>query len=225
MPQLAFAWTFTPSYAAQDFISSTSNTGAASFLEGWPASLPETALLSGPASSGKTHLARIWAARRQSSRIEPWALGSMPSAQLWNGRSAALLEDIDAVKDEQALFHLLRHAETQPATLLLTSRLAPARLPFILPDLRSRLAAMPNPTLLPPDDVLLHMFLAKSFADRQLRVSDDTLLYITRRVERSFAAIIALVEQTERAVFETGRELSTTLVKPLLLAPTGNSET
>ena len=52
--------------------------------------------------------------------------------------------------------------------MLLTSRQAPGEIDITLPDLRSRLRALPLLRIEPPDEGLLKAVLVKLFADRQL---------------------------------------------------------
>jgi chromosomal replication initiation ATPase DnaA len=216
MPQLTFKWPMHTSYAAEDFIISESNAEAIQFLDTWPDGNSYAAILSGPPSAGKTHLVQRWASRVEAGAIDKTALGAMPSSQIWNQSRHNVLEDIHTITDETALFHLLRHAETHGVFLLLSARMTALQLPFTLPDLRSRLLALPSIHLASPDEILLHGFLLKCFADRQLRVSEDVTAYLAKRMERSFASALALVDRIERSSFETKREITIPLVKPLV---------
>ncbi len=53
---------------------------------------------------------------------------------------------------------------------LLTSRAAPGEIPITLPDLRSRLRALPLAHIEPPDEGLSESRVGKAFSDRQLAV-------------------------------------------------------
>ncbi|HEU5046672.1 MAG TPA: hypothetical protein VFT64_02400 [Rickettsiales bacterium] len=216
MLQLAFRWPSADSHAVEDLIVSDFNEQAARFLRGWPDGKSAAAVLSGPEASGKTHLAQYWRERVGGITLDKALLGQMPSDTLWPGRAPALLEDITQIKDEEALFHLLRHAETEGKALLLTSSLPVRGLPFTLPDLCSRLLSLPGAAIDSPDDVALATFIAKCFADRQLRVSAEVQEYMLKRVERSLRSVIAEVEKIEKASLEMRKEITVPLVRKIL---------
>jgi len=77
--------------------------------------------------------------------------------------------------------------------VLLTSRAAPGELAVALPDLRSRLRALPVAAIEAPDEFLVRAVLVKLFADRQLPVDPAVVAYLAPRVERRMAAITRLV--------------------------------
>ena len=62
-----------------------------------------------------------------------------------------------------------------------------------MPDLASRLRALPVVALTAPDDALLRAVLVKLFADRQLAVDESLVAFLATRIERSFAAARAAV--------------------------------
>src|SRR5258705_9054988 len=72
------------------------------------------------------------------------------------------------------------------------SRTAPAAWAIDLPDLASRLRAMPADGIGMPDDTLLAAVLIKHFADLQLRIAPSVIGYIGPRMERSFATAASL---------------------------------
>jgi chromosomal replication initiation ATPase DnaA len=135
---------------------------------------------------------------------------------MWKDSSFAVLEDIHAITNEAALFHLLRHAENERVFLLLSSRMSAQSLPFTLPDLTSRLRSLPGIQIEAPDQVLLQVFMHKCFSDRQLRVSEDVIAYLVRRIERSFDAAYRVVEAVEHHSSETKRDITIPMVKPLV---------
>jgi chromosomal replication initiation ATPase DnaA len=216
MTQLAFEWPRAASYDPEDYIVSDSNAEAVKLLGAWMDGNTKAALLTGAAASGKTHLVHCWMERAGGVMLDNPAVGRLTSEQLWPKQVPAVLEDIETIKDEAALFHLLRHAETQGVFLLLTANADAVRLPFALPDLRSRLLVLPVAHIHPPDDALLRVCVAKCFADRQIRLADDILEYIARRVERSFASVRRLADAIEKASSERGREITIPLVKKVL---------
>ena len=105
-----------------------------------------------------------------------------------------MVEDAPTRLDERALFHLLNLMREEEAYVLITAREAPGSWNVTLPDLMSRLRAIPSVRLSPPDDALLRALLIKLFADRQLAVDESLVGYLTTRIERSFAAAREAVE-------------------------------
>lgn len=216
MSQFIFKWPTKASYASEDFIVSPSNETAVRFIDSWPEDERMTALLSGPEASGKTHLAQRWAMRVGALMLDKASLGKIPSEEVWTDASYGVLEDIESIRDEAALFHLLRHAELHGLALLLTARSDAKQLGFTLPDLRSRLLALPVAELFPPDEIALMGFLMKYFSDHQLRVGEDVISYMAKRMERSFASALEMAEKIARSSIEAKREITIPFVRSLL---------
>ena len=85
-----------------------------------------------------------------------------------------------------------------------------------LPDLASRLRAIPTVALSAPDDALLRAVLVKLFADRQLGVDMSLVSYLATRIERSFAAARAAVEALDREALRMKRPVTRALAAELL---------
>jgi hypothetical protein len=72
-------------------------------------------------------------------------------AHVARATGALLIEDLHAgIGDQRALFHLLNRVREHKLSMLPTSRLAPGELAVTLPELRSRLRALPLVTISPP---------------------------------------------------------------------------
>ena len=71
-----------------------------------------------------------------------------------------------------------------------------------LPDLASRLKAVPYAELGPPDDQLLRGVLVKLFADRQLVVEEPAISFLLLRMPRSLEAARELVAVIDRRALE-----------------------
>ena len=98
---------------------------------------------------------------------------------------------------------------------MLTSACPANQLPFKLPDLTSRLMALPSAHIDQPDDEVLSAALRKQFTDRQMKVDDEVIAYMVPRVERSFVAIQTLVERLDNLTLQEKRKLTIPLVKQL----------
>jgi chromosomal replication initiation ATPase DnaA len=213
--QLALALDHAESRAREDFLEGPSNAAALALVDHWPDWPHSAVALVGPRGSGKSHLAAIWASQSGARFLSGRALESLAvPAALATG--ALVVEDIAANDvDDRALFHLLNLAREERAHVLLTSETAPSTWTFELPDLVSRLRALPAVTLDAPDDRLLRAVLVKLFADRQLAVDEALVSYLMSRMERSFSAARAAVERLDREALRRGRPVNRALAADL----------
>src|SRR5205085_1246694 len=102
---------------------------------------------------GKSHLAGIWRDRTVGVLVAAEALVSAaPDALAAAG--AVAIDDAERAP-EQALLHLYNCCQEAGTFLLLVARQTPAGWPIALPDLASRLRALPAAAIDPPDDALL----------------------------------------------------------------------
>lgn len=214
--QLALDLGHRPALGREDFLVSSGNAAAMTWLDRWP-DWPAPALaVHGPAGCGKTHLAHVFAARTGAVIVAATTLCRDDPPRLLPAARALAVEDADRGVDEVALFHLFNLARESRCLLLFTGRSAPARWPLGLADLRSRLRAIPNVAIDPPDDALLAAVLIKLFADRQLKVPAEVIAYALPRLERSFAAARALVEAVDTAALAEKREITVPLAREAL---------
>ncbi|GGE06594.1 hypothetical protein GCM10011529_11230 [Polymorphobacter glacialis] len=180
---------YAPRLGVGDFVLSDANRVAAAWLaapETWPT--PRTVLV-GPAGSGKSHLAGLFAGR--------------------------VLDDADTATDAEPLFHAW-NAATAAAPLLFTARRLPKFWAHSLPDLASRLAATPLVRLEDPDDALVAAVLEKRFADLGLRVGHEVIVYLVMRIERSFAETAEVVAALDALSLAERRDITVPLARELL---------
>ena len=182
----------------EDWILSASNRAATELVDAWPEWPSDVVLLIGPRGAGKSHLARIFADLTGAAIIPAHDLGHHDPVDL-AARPALVVEDAGEGIDDTAFFHLLNSVRQAGGSLLVTTRSAPAQWGVTLPDLLSRLRAATPVEVHEPDDELLAALLAKLFADRQTVVDPAVISYLARRMERSFAAAVGLVDELDRA--------------------------
>src|SRR5262249_37073156 len=214
--QLAFTLGHAESFAREDFLSGPSNEAALALIESWPEWPASAVVRVGPEGSVRSRLAAIWAGEAGGRFLSARALADADlPASLATG--TLVVEDLAAEAfDERALFHLINLAREEGAYLLLTARTAPAGWPVAVPDLGSRLKALPVIALSPPDDMLLRAVLLKLFADRQGQVDEQLLDYVATRIERSFAAARALVARLDQEAMQRQRPLTRSLAADVL---------
>ena len=197
---------------AEDFLVSDCNIAAVKLVDSWPKWQEPARLLIGPPSSGKTHLARVWQARSGARLLDAKMLDTKFIDDVREG-TPLVVEDADSsAYDERALFHLLNLAREKQLFVLLSARGAPSRWSISLPDLASRLKAVPIVEIGAPDDALLRMVMLKHFADRQLDVDPKVLEFLALHVDRSLQAAAAAVEAVDQLALGTGRKINRQLV-------------
>jgi chromosomal replication initiation ATPase DnaA len=217
--QLALTLGHTESFAREDFLAGPSNQDALALIERWPDWPARTLLLVGPQDSGKSHLAAIWA---QTAGARFAAARALENANLPTelATGALVVEDLaDGKFDERTLFHLLNLAREEDAYLLIAARSQPTTWQIKVPDLVSRLRALPVLMLSSPDDALLRAVIVKLFADRQLAVEEGLISYLASRIERSFAAARAAVDALDREALRLKRPVTRALAGELFREP------
>jgi hypothetical protein len=156
---------------------------------GW---MGRCAILTGPARSGKSLMARYFA-----------------------GQGGTVIDDAET-SGAEVLFNAWNRAQEGEAPLLLVSRWRPADWNIALPDLRSRLGAALLLEVSPPDDELVEQLLQKQLADRGAAISVDALSYVKRRIERSYAAIEGFARAANALALAENAPVNLALVKRIL---------
>jgi len=201
----------------EDFLPAPCNQAAYEAVTSWP-DWPATALLiDGPAGSGKSHLARIWAERSGALSLEPAQIWRTLDPLAWLDRHrTCVVESADLVDDEVLLLQIYNLLAERKGHLLMTARRPLAAWRCRLPDLASRLRTAWTVSIAPPDDTLLAALLVKQFQDRQLTIAPGVLDYLVRHMERSFATARALVEELDRASLRAKRPVTMPLARNVL---------
>ncbi len=148
--QLALDLGHAESFAREDFLEGPSNAAALTMIERWPDWPTPVLALVGPEGAGKSHLAAIWAAEagarflsgtracatricRSRSRPARWWSRIWPTVNF----------------DERRCSTCSTSRASRRPILLLTARIAPHGWTSSIPDLASRLRAIPVVTLRP----------------------------------------------------------------------------
>lgn len=215
--QLSFPLPAMPALGRSAFIAAPCNQRALDLIDAWPDWTSPRLALCGPAASGKSHLAQIWAVRTGAEIIAARKLTLGDIARL---PTCVVVESADrlfgAGEAQEALFHLHNRLAADQGSLLVTGTEPPVRWSIALPDLASRLQAMPLAQLEPPDDMLLGRLLAKLFEDRQIAPPPPLIPYLLRRMERSFAAARAIVAELDHRALSESRPIGTSLAAEIL---------
>lgn len=173
----------------------TSNADAVRYLRHvstWPV---RTAVLVGPRGSGRSLIGRLFA----------------------RDAGGRLIDGHDSVSEEE-LFHAWNAAQASGTPLLVIADRPPAEWQIALPDLASRLAAVPVLTIGDPDDCLARDLIEALFAQRGIAIAPEVASYIVPRMERSYAMIHRIVAVLDATSLEQGRRLGVRLTRETLLS-------
>lgn len=167
-----------PVYDFENFIETQSNLDALTIVQAWP-NWPSAALwLLGPSGSGKTHLGTAWAEKNRIS-----------------GTDDVVFIDEAQKANETYLFDIINRALSGEIAGLIIA--APDIFIPAMPDLASRLNAMPKAVLRDHDDADLEPILRHLFAQQGRDISRDVVEYILKYTDRSVAALRSLIIDLE----------------------------
>ncbi len=217
--QLSFDLPAKTALGREDFFVSPANALAVAMISAnsWPGN---KLVLTGPAKSGKTHLAHVWAAASGARIVQAKDIDEADIPEL--ARTPVVVEDVPLISQDanqqNALFHLHNLVLAEGNAILMTGRLAPRFWQLDLPDLQSRVEGAHHAALELPDDALLGAVLAKLFLDRQLTPGPDVLTYLVRHMDRRFERAAEVVEQLDRLALAEKREITRKLAMRVLAA-------
>lgn len=183
--------------------------------------------LAGPTGSGKTHLqlAACAEARRRgmSAAYLPLApmAGRLRDALVGQGGVALVcLDGLEAIagnaEDEIALFHFHNSAREIGARLIYSATAMPSALPFVLPDLVSRLEQCTRLAVEPLDETGRRNVLRQRAARRGLELDDTVLDYLFRRVGRDLGTLTVLLDRLDHASLAAQRRITIPFLRGVL---------
>lgn len=193
MNQIALPLDWPVADREEDFLLSDSNRVAFDHLRRWSLWPVMATLVTGPRKSGRSLLGRIFARKT-------------------GGR---LFDDAER-QDEEALFHAWNEAQERRKPLFIVADAPPPAWEVALPDLRSRLAATPHVAILAPDDALIAQLIVKLLGDRGIAVSTEIADYLVPRIERSYVAVLNVVDILDQAMLSHHRRMTVPLARRAL---------
>ncbi len=219
--QIPFQLPYNEALHREDFLTAPCNQDAVAWISRWPQWPAPALVVYGPAASGKTHLAHIWADKSGGAPLAVQNLIEHDLQHFATDPKHILIDRADFVIGDRAveekLFHLYNLCREHEKSMLLTMITPPQALQFTVADLASRLRAAPAVEIKAPDENLLAAVLVKMFHDRQMDVQDDVIQYAVTRMERSFAAARSLVEQADTLALAEKKAVTLPLVRRILM--------
>ena len=219
--QLALDFPHRPSLGREDFMVAECNFEAVSTIDLWPNWSYFAVCIYGPSGCGKTHLANVFAQMVALNTPHPYRIPFIKADLLEKNMAHTLfetspqivIENLQNLKNQEALFHIYNTYRDLGGNILFTSDIAPARINFTLPDLRSRLNIVPALEIKEPDDELLMALLVKLFLDRQITPSQELLNFLIKNIHRSFSYVRKLVEEIDNISLAKKRAITINIAK------------
>ncbi|MBB4087941.1 HdaA/DnaA family protein [Sphingomonas carotinifaciens] len=193
MSQMALPLVWPADPRSDAFLITPSNAHAAQMLDRWEGWPTRTAVLTGPRKSGRSLLARIFAARS----------------------GGTIIDDAERLPEAQ-IFHAWNRAQAEGRPLVIVADAAPPVWAVKLPDLRSRLANSTLAEIDAPDDELIPLLLDQLFTRRGLFAGPDLIEWLATRIERSHLAVIRTVDMLDQQAMERQKRLSIPLARATL---------
>lgn len=204
------------------FMVADSNAEAIALIDNAAAWAQPVQWIYGPAGSGKSHLAAVLANQLRAHTVCAANLaGDGEVVHILAGETVNEIMVVDALDElpalaEETLFHVLNQARNGGIPVLLLSRNPAARLDVGLPDLMSRLKAVPAVSLGAPCDTLVTGLIGKLFADRQLRPDMRVIDFLLPRIDRDYQAMGQIVAAIDAAALAEQRAITVPLAAKVL---------
>lgn len=218
--QLPFDLAYKGTQGADDFIITESNAEAVKWLNRYPNWGAPGLIISGPAGSGKTHLAHIWQQQTGAAYVK----SADDAVRLLDAPAQPIVIDgADDIAPEalEPLFHLYNRAATNNTHILFCSEVPLAGWNIKLPDLQSRLAALPQVQLPPPDDMLLMALFTRALAVRGVTLKMELADYALPRLPRSARDVIETANALDRYALEHSKPLNLALLREFFAPKAG----
>lgn len=187
------------------------------------ATAPALLFLHGGPGSGRSHLLQALCAAVPGAGYFPLGeLRPLGPAVLEGAEALPLvaLDDLQAVAGlpgwDRALFGLYNALQAASGRLAAASALPSGDLPLGLPDLRSRLAAMPHFALRPLDETQTGEALRLRASLRGLDLPEETLQYLQRHFARDLRSQYALLDRLDQASLQQQRRLTVPFIRGVL---------
>ena len=213
--QLLLDFDYKQNFKDDDFYVSQSNYYPFQLINKWPNWEKNFLNISGEKHSGKTHLTNIFLKKFSGIRIEANALNNENLKKIKTYENI-VLEDLDLNINEKIIYTLFNIIDQDNKFLLITSNKPISEINFKLDDLRSRtknclLAKIEN-----PDDDLMFALILKNLSDRQITLDKKLIVFIIKRVERSYDKIFEFIYKIDKISLKKKKSIDFKIINEAL---------
>ena len=215
MSQLIFKFPFKTSYFKKDFFVSSNNFDAYKLIESWPKWPDKKINIFGPSGCGKTHLANILSKKLKLLNIDSDKFKE-DTNRLIENYDCIVIDNYTGNINESHLYSTLNHVSQLNKCIIINSKIELKQLDIKLNDLKSRLDSFLNIQILLPTDELLRVIIAKTFSDKQIKLTNRNLEFIIKNIERSYEKISKFIKDIDNLSLSTGKSININLIKKVL---------
>ena len=202
-----------------DFVVSSCNEYAFDWLEKWPQKIEENFVcLVGEASSGKTHLSKLWATQHSADFLTADSDIFSKWISIASGESEQkhfVLDDADLIEDDILLFYIYNTIKEKNAYLLLTAKKNPCEWALSLPDVQSRISTISILSINRPNEDAEIFIIEKMLLQRGILAKENVVEYIANTIERTYEAMNYWINKIDRST-EKGQKVSMQSVKKII---------
>ena len=170
-------------------------------------------ILMGGRHSGRTHSCHFFAELHKGLVINHITCDMIYDPEIISTISCVAIDDIEDF-EELVLFHIINYLRTRKIFVLLTCRTLTEN--FQLRDLYSRMVAMPQILLNPPDAFLTQAIFRKMLSDYDINLEDKVTEYIKPRLQLDFVAINNLIDALRDTIFVQKQKMTLAKIKTIL---------
>ncbi|MDH5796028.1 MAG: hypothetical protein OEY79_00590 [Anaplasmataceae bacterium] len=158
--------------------------------------------LYGESGSGKTHLANFFTYKNNFSFIRAKDFNLLINKE-------CIIDNIENFNyEEKDLLASINNAKLYKKRLLLISNINPYNLNYKLPDLNSRIKAIPILSLDMPDDATLEIIISKEFYLRNIKFDQKITQYILTHSKRDVNYLKKLIDYIDKTILSSYKKIS-----------------
>ena len=202
-------------FLKDDFCICESNKLAYNYLFKFPNWENNILNIYGPKKCGKSFLLTIFANINSFFKIS-FSNISNDNIDFLLNQKKLIIEDLATSNREDLLFLIFNEYKNNNKFLIFSSELDTSVMSFNLNDLKSRLRSVLNLEILNPSDHLLYLILSKQFSNRQIKIKKELLMYIVKKIDRTYEAVNEFVIKIDQESLSSKKKIDLKIINKVL---------
>ncbi len=202
-------------FLKDDFCICESNKLAYNYLFKFPNWENNILNIYGPKKCGKSFLLTIFANINSFFKIS-FSNISNDNIDFLLNQKKLIIEDLATSNREDLLFLIFNEYKNNNKFLIFSSELDTSVMSFNLNDLKSRLRSVLNLEILNPSDHLLYLILSKQFSNRQIKIKKELLMYIVKKIDRTYEAVNEFVIKIDHESLSRKKKIDLKIINKVL---------